>query len=475
MNKLFTYIYGTEGNYRTDGWKVFCEQEKHPFACGSEMTQAPVVLCEGEIPPWLGDYMERGGWAIISGAEPGKLPFDTDCRGEAVIENALLCNEGLPARIASSLYVFKGDGEGLIALHEKRIIKEGLHPDEYPAFLLRLFGKGGCWYTGIAISGLIGMQGDILRNIDHFSEVTERITSVDKHLIFACMRHYMKNVWRKAGYPYVRLGYYPKGYKSMFCFRVDGDGIYGNIGRLADAAKKENIPVSFFVNRELCETDADEIAAVQDSLCIGNHGVVHNLQEDYESNKRNIEDCERWMADLGIRSGEGFVAPRGMWNFDLSDALKDLGFTYTSDFGYCVYDLPFYPYDRGKRRGVKQIPVSPFSCERCSVQFREEGKGEVTSAFVSSYFTKLMDLQYRMGMPSILYSHPEVFGSICEEVFPEIRKKLETMESWVTTLSAIDQWWDERDRVNYEAYFDVSRMTAVIEGDIPERVVIVEE
>ena len=232
-------IYPSRHPEQTDGWRILCEQEKTPHFLTTERPDCPVLLCEGETPVWLTDYLQEGGIAVLSGMHPEELPFPTDYIGTAVLEFADLTELGCGTpRIASLVPVYAGSGLGLLRLHESRKIKCGLHPDEYPAVVWQSVGKGGCWYTGIPFSELICALGDTLRRTTPDSDFTERITSVDKHLLLRAMRELLIRSYGKRGLPYVYLHYYPGNYQSVFVFRVDIDGIYGvHLRRISDAAK----------------------------------------------------------------------------------------------------------------------------------------------------------------------------------------------------------------------------------------------
>ena len=354
-------IYPSRHPEQTDGWRILCDQEKTPYFLTTEKPDCPVLLCEGETPVWLPDYLQEGGIAVLSGMHPEELPFPTDYIGTAALEFADLTELGCGTpRIASLVPVYAGSGLGLLRLHESRKIKCGLHPDEYPAVVWQSVGKGGCWYTGIPFSELICALGDTLRRTTPDSDFTERITSVDKHLLLRAMRELLIRSYGKRGLPYVYLHYYPGNYQSVFVFRVDIDGIYGDhLRRISDAAKKAGIRVTFYTNKSLCEPEAERLRDIDPSHDIGCHADVHNLFTTQEENFRNVHDCRAWMKELGIDYSTGFVAPRGMWNFALNRALEEDGVTYTSDFGYAVFGLPFYPYDHGTRMAVKQLPVDP--------------------------------------------------------------------------------------------------------------------
>ena len=81
-------IYPSRHPEQTDGWRILCEQEKTPHFLTTERPDCPVLLCEGETPVWLPDYLQEGGIAVLSGMHPEELPFPTDYIGTAALEFA---------------------------------------------------------------------------------------------------------------------------------------------------------------------------------------------------------------------------------------------------------------------------------------------------------------------------------------------------------------------------------------------------
>ena len=469
--RLETGIYQGSRPSQNDGWRILCEQEKTPFRM-TDRPDCPVLVCERETPAWLADYLERGGAAVISGAVPEQLPFPTDYIGSAVLEYADLTDlGGGNARIQSLVQVFNGMGLGKLSLHEKRVTKLGMTPDEYPAVLFQRVGLGGCWYTGISCAALLSALGDTLRRTDSFSDYTERVTAVDKHLLLRAMRFLLTQAYRLLELPYISLGYYPENYRGVFAFRVDVDGIYGeNLGLLNQAAADCGIRTTFYVNQNMCKEEWERLLLLDPMHDIGCHAVIHNLFTSEEDNYANVHNCRVWMDSLGLRQGPWFVAPRGMWNFALNRALEREGIAYTSDFGFCIHGLPFYPYFNSERMAVKQIPVNPFSAERAYAQAEEEGRGVPSAEFIAEYFCHAAREQHKLGLPILLYSHPQRFGPLAAEVLPRLKACLDGMDVWQTTFAEWSAWWDLRDGAAYSVEYEPGSGALTVDGTLPDKV-----
>ncbi len=439
---------------RSVGWKIVCDQEKVPFHI-TDQPDAPVMVFDGELPVWLEDYLSAGGSAVITDARPDSLPFDANYSGDASIEFVDLTELGAgPARVQCITALYPGAGVGKITVHENRIKKYDLYQDEFPVFLYHPLGKGGCWYTGLPFSRLMGATGDTLRKSTDFSDYSERITSIDRHSIAKALQNVLVRAFHAKGLPYVHLWYYPGNYQSAFAFRIDVDGVHGDLlGRVSRAARHNGFALTFFVNKSLCQEEAQKIREIDPVHEIGNHADVHNLFSDYSSNYQNILRCKEWLDEIGIQQGPWFAAPRGMWNEALHQALEDLEYLYTSDFGVCIEGFPFFPYIANARSKVLQIPVNPFSVERAWVWKAQADAGAVTPDFVSSFWNASIEKNYQNDLPVILYSHPEKFGAIADEVFPLLRQKLTGLKIWETTLSGFARWWIRRDRVDFAAEY----------------------
>ena len=466
-------LYQEEKEFDTDGWRILLEQEKIPYTT-VHPEKCPVIVCEKEVPDWLETYMEQGGIAVITGAQPEQMCFEIAYIGKAALEFIdLPGKDGANTRIQTTVTVFDGEGEGVLRLHEKRITKLGLTPDEYPVWLYHSFGKGGCFYSGVPFSQQIGVLGDTLRKTDNFSDYEERVTSVDKHKLLKEMRRVLEQALAERGLPYVSLAYYPKNYESVFCFRVDVDGIYGdNLKKISQAGKENGIRMSFFVNRTMCEPEKERLSDIDSFHEVGNHAVIHNLYTSYKDNLENVCGCRDWLKRRGIQSVPGFVAPRGMWNYSLNKALEDAGMLYTSDFGFCIFGLPFYPYCHGNRMKVMQIPVNPFSTERANIQAKDRGEELPDAEYVAQYFIQSFDWQCALGMPVILYSHPQCFGRLAEAVIPRLKKEIDKKHIWCTTLTEWSRWWEMRDEVCYRAEFTEVDGSVQIDGKIPEDICV---
>jgi peptidoglycan/xylan/chitin deacetylase (PgdA/CDA1 family) len=449
------------------GWKILCEQEKVPFAVTSR-PDCPIMVFEGDTPEWFAQFIDDGGIGIVTDCYPDLLPFETEYVGDTSIEYVDLRElGGSLTRIQSIVRLYRGDGYGKINVHEKRLSKIDITQDEFPVFLYEGYGKGGCFFTGMPISRLVTALGDTLRPTASFSNFTERVVSIDKHYLLRAMREIVIKAFHKRDLPYVQLDYYPGDYQSALAFRIDLDGIFGeNLINISKSAIENGFRLTIFANKSLCKDEEEFIRRIDREHEIGNHADIHNLYTDYDSNFRNIQECQNWLNTLGIKNNKLFSAPRGMWNYSLHKALDDLGYLYTSDFGAGINGFPFFPYISGVKSGTLQIPINPFSAERAAIWRKEEENKEINADYIAEFFIKIIQENYKQGYPIILYSHPEKFGTMANCVFRKISQKIKNMNIWRTTLTHFADWWFRRDKINYCVEYDDSTNRTMIKGDI---------
>ena len=67
------------------------------------------------------------------------------------------------------------------------------------------------------------------------------------------------------------------------------------------------------------------------------------------------------------------------------------------------------------------------------------------------------------------YSHPQHFGLLAEETFPQLAKAVRALPLWHATMGELDAWWQKRDGADYAAFWE-DRLT--VTGDLPENVSI---
>ena len=377
---------------------------------------------------------------------------------ELFFERYNLVNAVYPT-IAKKYYVNEKIEEtiGLFKTHEKRIVKNGMNIGCHPLIQKIKIGKGIVYLSSICFANYLNYNGSILRNIKNKTsetDVSERISKIDKGLISTFLINTLKEISKEAGIPIVEFDYLPDKAEKVFIFRMDLDGTPTDhtVNNVVELCKKYKIPGTFYANKSYMESSpnyVNQILSINDRNEIGNHGVVHNIFDDYEGNLNNINGCNDWLKEIGVNC-HGFVAPRGIWSPTLDEALEEAGFDYSSDFGINFNDLPFRPYIDGKPSKILQIPVNPYCVGRAELYNKESAKGILTDDDVLDYYTKYMnDETGEIGNGFVfIYGHPQGIGkrlNVIEKIF----KKVNDENYKIMSVREFKDWWLFRESIDF--------------------------
>ena len=423
---------------QSPGWTRVLDQERldhRPDDHGS----APVIVLEGRIPAWASDYVDAGGVLVVSAALPLEPLLPRGVLGSVTGFTAPDGQERVCAPALATL--FDGPGSGQLRLHEDRVVKYGEDPDVFPAVIVRRHGHGAVVASGLPLASLLHAAGDRLRPFSRFSKVTERVASVDKADVADTLKWMLTKAFELAGLPLVTIPRFPRGAASVFILRVDVDGVYGgNMRALAESVTRHRIAASFFLNGDLSTQHDGTLSGWGPGTEVGQHGQLHTLLGSIEENMENLRAGAAWMLSrTGLRAAS-FVGPRGLWNPQLGEALASLGYVYSSDFGLDFDSLPFRADS-----GILQIPVHPYSPERATVWAHEQGVAAPTAAEVSQHYLRVVTEQVRLRRPAHVYGHPQVLGSMVEEVLPALSAVADRYALPRLTLAEYADFWLQRE------------------------------
>lgn len=448
------------------GWIRVLDQERIDHRV-DDAGSAPVVVLGGALPGWVGDFVEAGGVAVVSGAVAGDplLPPGFLASVTGFTAPGRVTRSHAPALVT----MFECGGSGELRLHEDRVVKYDVDADRFPAVFTVRHGRGAVVASGIPLTALLTAPGDRLRSFCDYSRVTERVASVDKAVVADTLLYMLRTAFRLAELPLVTVSRFPRGAPSVFILRVDVDGVYGeNTRRLAGAAAEQGMPASFFLNGDYSRLHPGPLDGWSDSTEVGQHAWLHTLLQTRADNRANLERAERWMQDDLALTPRSFVAPRGMWNRGLGEALRDLGYRYSSDFGLDFDSLPFR-----SDGDVLQVPVHPYSPERATVWASEVGAPAPAADDVLDHYLTAMREQVRHGLPAHLYGHPEVLGGMADEVLPALCALADDLDLPRMTLGGYADFWSRREQLTPRVCVDAARTRLTVEvgsGDLPVRV-----
>lgn len=447
LQEIKVGVYPAGGDLQ--GWQRILQQEGLPHEVTSQPAW-PLTVFGGTLPAWFESYVGRGGTAVVSGAPdaPGLLPPSF----LALIHRFVPPNSEKPCYAPGLARIFRGTGQGQCRLHEDRKVRQGNDLDRFPVVLTQQVGTGHIVYAGVELTRLLAAGGDCLRRFSPYTEVSERVASVDKADVADTLVWMLRRAFRLAGIPYARPARYPGGAQSVFIFRVDVDGAFGDDARrLAEVAARHGMRGSFFFNGARCEEDPGDLTVSEwpGEHEIGQHCYTHDVFEGLEANLENLRRGEAWAEKkLGVKVSS-FVAPRGLWNEELDGAVARMGYAYSSDFSLDFDSLPFRTPS-----GVLQIPVHPFSPERAFVYAEDHGLPLPTANMISSYYGNVLRSQVRSGRPAHFYGHPEHLGAMAEQALPPLFELARDEGLPNMTLAEFCAWWAGREEAAMQMAYD---------------------
>ncbi len=439
------------------GWTRVLDQERISHS-PEHLASAPVVVLSGRLPGWADDYVQAGGIAVVSGAVGDDTPLPS---GFLATVTGFTAPGGIKrSRAPSTVTMFDTTGQGELRLHEDRVVKYDVDPDCFPAVFSIRHGRGAIVASGIPLTTLLSSPGDRLRRFSDISPVTERVATVDKAVVADTLLTMLRTAFELARIPLVTLARFPYGAPSVLVLRVDVDGVYGeSLRQLVDAAADLDLPASFYLNGDYSQIHPGPLAGWSPAMEVGQHGWLHTLLASRADNRENLEHAERWMQGTLDRTPTSFVAPRGLWNRGLGEALAELGYRYSSDFGLDFDSLPFR-----SDGGVLQVPVHPYSPERATVWAQEVGRPDPTSTEVRDHYLATIRAQVGHGRLAHIYGHPEVLGPMASAVLPAIRALADDLRLPRLSLGDYADFWIHREAITPRVLFD--RPDALLHVDV---------
>jgi peptidoglycan/xylan/chitin deacetylase (PgdA/CDA1 family) len=256
----------------------------------------------------------------------------------------------------------------------------------------------------------------------------------------------MDVVWRAhqaAGLPLVQKWYWPKGSRSVFCFRADMDsGEETPMRRYLDAVKPWMRSLSLFVCGSSYAANDPLLKAVVDlGAEVGNHTYTHYVYPKKDHNQANLELTERLLAKAGIQP-KGFVGPASFWRENMYDLLQEKGYEYASSFGLDHDNLPYFPLrEDGSAYNLVEIP---FHC--LGDRFPNFGM-QLDAPEVSRFFEQLIEKKYLTAEPMNIYGHPDKSGRLGDSpvlIDNICRKALSFDKVWTGSMRELSAWWHKR-------------------------------
>lgn len=270
----------------------------------------------------------------------------------------------------------------------------------------------------------------------------EFVNKINKGALRRLVINLLIDIFQKNNLSYYSRPYFPPNYRTVFLFRIDGDfAKRREIEKVFELLNRENVKFTFFVDVKSSEKFLDFFKEKnREKFDIQLHSYYHWVYKEKDKNLENLSIGKNRLNQLGIEI-KGFSAPFGFWNPSLNEALEELNFSYSSEFGFDYDDFPILPIVEDRFSKVYQIPVHPISIG-CLKRLNLSSKGMV------KYYQEYILKTYERGYPIILYDHPKgilEFWEVFKEVFDFI-KNLPNIK--IMSFTEFWEWWQERARMN---------------------------
>ncbi|MDP1678179.1 MAG: hypothetical protein Q8L88_15085 [Bacteroidota bacterium] len=276
--------------------------------------------------------------------------------------------------------------------------------------------------------------------------VARRTKGAFRQLIFALLvrLHQIQNI------PFVHKWYYPDGAPTLFTFRVDSDkGTQEQIEEIFLLSDKYSIPTTWFLDVKSHENWISYFKKFT-SQEITIHCYEHSISPDKEINFDNFSKAKSILKQSGIEA-TGFSAPTGIWNESLASTIEELGFQYSSEFGYDYDNLPSFSFYSKHFSKIPQLPIHPI-CIGSML------RAHMSNDEMIAYYKRIIDTNFALKEPICLYHHPtHRHNEVFEEIFNYIQKKN------IVTLSYSEYaaWWKKRDEEISRWQYDNNGLTAL--------------
>lgn len=418
-------------------WSWALEQAGWAHRTADRPTSA-IAVATGSVATDLLRWVHEGGILVIDGhGGGGPVP---PVNRHAIVTGFRSPVDGEHVELPGPVALHRGTGAGSIEVHEDRVVKHGLRQGRYPAVLAQRHGQGVLVYSGLQLAAALAAHGDRLRPVADWSPVTERMSSCDKAGIAETMDAMVRLGARLGRLPVVHRAAWPDGARSVLLLRVDVDGVFGDRARrIGEAAAGLGVRASFFLNRELCERHPGDLGGWLDAHDLGQHADLHDLYDEPAEDLRNVRAGADWVRETTGREPVGFVAPRGMWSPSLDAALERAGHRWSSDFGLVTDARPYWPGGE-----VLQLPVHAYSPERAARWAQETGAPPPDAGSIAGHYLEHLERQVRRGRQVHLYGHPEVLGTVAEQVIPAVVTRARELGLPSMTLDELARHWSAR-------------------------------
>jgi len=235
--------------------------------------------------------------------------------------------------------------------------------------------------------------------------------------------------------PFIHAWHYPFGAQSHVNVRIDADWCArSEWEQTMKILEPLGSHASWFLTTGTIEDNNLDLfdRLKKSGVEIGSHMHYHYTFQDASNNRENMKLAHEWLQQHGIEC-RSFVSPSAKWNPALQRIIEEMGYVYSSEFGFAHDCLPIET-----TTGGLQIPVHPV----CPINF-------TTTDGIDQYYDAVIDALYRSCLPIHLYAHPHDISYMGK---PIIEKIVSLPDVHVSSLLSYATWWKER-RCTFDLHY----------------------
>jgi peptidoglycan/xylan/chitin deacetylase (PgdA/CDA1 family) len=228
--------------------------------------------------------------------------------------------------------------------------------------------------------------------------------------------------------------HFAKG-KKFFSVRIDADGFsQKSTDACLEIANQKGLTFDWFIDVGSWSGNYSQLKKLSDhGQSIGLHDFYHMTYRKYRNNLWNMQKGSNLLTKACGRAPTGIVSPFGYYFNSYQQAIKDLKFSFSSEFGYDTDNLPSHPHNNVQY--PLQIPVHPGSIGTLQ-------KAGFTDSEIIEHLYETALRQCSLDGFVVLYDHPigrlehysQAYSSMIEDL---VNKGLN-----LATMTEISTFWN---------------------------------
>lgn len=313
-------------------------------------------------------------------------------------------------------------------------------------YLIKKHGKG--------ISAFLGLKPDVifsntdskrykfLSNKKRHPE--EEISTISKGAVSSIIFNLLKEIHVQRKQLFIHKWFFPGSEKNIFLFREDTDYCSkSDIQKIQNVSKANSTKITWFIHCKENESFLEDYKNnVKDE--IGLHCFDHFTSSNTDNIRDDIDKAISTLQKCKIQP-DGYAAPYGQWNKNLSRVLSEMDFSYSSEFSILYDSLPIRLTTTDN---ILQIPIHPI----CIDSLIKSGKNDDE---IINYYKDVIDRAISLQIPVALYDHP---GHDRYHILNVVFEYVNSLSLKSFTFREYSDWWQEREMIKIKTTFNSSKI-----------------